>query len=190
MSVRPVLILRLLGLALALLTTGCLLLGSSVSGDTKTDTAQTPLSPSEPVYRHRVKLYVGPKKRSDSVRVYDASLSIELSAIRWKPPTGQGAPVLPWFRVRILDEADGRLVHEQTYVFEDPRGADTLHRGGGTYYMDVTPRDSPPRFEATYLIEFERQGPPSEGPIDVTWRLGASGMAHGGEHLLVSLSYP
>ncbi|WP_342380008.1 hypothetical protein NVS55_10630 [Myxococcus stipitatus] len=190
MNARPSRLPRILGLVLALLSTGCPLLGSSVSGDTKTGPDQTTLSPSDPIHRQRVKLFVGPKKRFDQVSVYHASLSIEMRAIRWKPPTGQGAPVLPWFRVRIIDEADGRLVEERTYVFENPRGADTLQFGGSPFYMDVTPEDEPPRFEATYVVEFERQGPPSEGPIDVTWLLGASGMAYGGEHLLVSLSYP
>ncbi|QSQ17520.1 hypothetical protein [Myxococcus landrumensis] len=188
MSARPSL--QLLGLALALLTTGCPLLGSDVSGDTKTELAKTLLSPSEPIYRHRVQMYVGPKKRFDSVRVYDASLSIRLTGLQWKPPAGQDALVLPWFRVRIFDEADGRLVQELSFVFEHPRGTDTAQLGGATYYMDVSPRNLPSRFETTFLIEFERQGPPSEGPIQLSWELGASGMANGGEHLLVSLSYP
>lgn len=189
MSSRPSFLLQLLGLSFSLLVTGCPY-GSEVEANTKTGAAITLLSPTEPIYRHRVQLHVGPRKRGDSVRVHGVSLSIHVLSLGWKPAEGTTPPVLPWFRLRIFDEVDGRLLYELPVVFDRSHITNPEKHIRASHYLDVSPEKPLKQVDRSFLLEFARQGPPSDGTIDVNWELSSYGFADGDDPLAVTFTFP
>ncbi|MCE9669913.1 hypothetical protein LY474_19120 [Myxococcus stipitatus] len=160
---------RLAALALTLLTTAC------PGDDHGWVEASTPpetmvLSPSEPRVQRRVQVRVAPKP-GEKLEFSLLNLGIEATRLAWSTP-GENIPeVHPWLRVRVFDERDERLVKEHVLVFDRPE----LTLPWPLAFGPDLPK--PLReFEATYRIEFERQGPPSDGTIQVDWRLDGSAL--------------
>ncbi|RKH02543.1 hypothetical protein D7V97_27790 [Corallococcus sp. CA053C] len=92
-------------------------------------------------------------------------LSIHFNAQpNWLQSESGGSEVLPWFRVRLVDERDGQVVQERSTVVEDVASPETLDLGPA-----VNTEDEVALFEGTYRIEFDRQGPPSGGTVHVLW---------------------
>jgi len=155
--------------ALALLVTGC---PSRDNGwvEAATPPEATVLTASEPRVQRRVQVRAAPEP-GEKLEFSMLNLGIETTRLAWSLPDGNIPQVHPWLRVRVFDERDERLVKEHVLVFDRPEP--TL-----PWPLSFGPDLPKPlrEFEATYRIEFERQGPPSEGTIQVDWRLEGSAL--------------
>ncbi|WP_224250153.1 hypothetical protein [Hyalangium gracile] len=121
------------------------------------------------------------------------SLSFEVHH-RWKNLSEKEMAVRPWFRVRVVDERDKRIVAERAVMVGDSRDAvHPLVLGNPPIEVCRFTR----RCEATFRLEFERQElelvsqePPSESTLSSTWSVIANAQASNadGERLDVTLS--
>ncbi|WNG14207.1 hypothetical protein [Cystobacter fuscus] len=115
-------------------------------------------------------------KEGTKVRIGSAWLSLSVSH-GWKQPTDDTAEVIPWFRIRIVNERDGSVHAERSILPNDIYAPNPM-----TFYgLDDhgVCRRAEERCEVPIRIELERQGPPSEGTVDVRWK--ATGYANADE---------
>ncbi|RKH02541.1 hypothetical protein D7V97_27780 [Corallococcus sp. CA053C] len=82
---------------------------------------------------------------------------------RWEEPASGGSEVHPWYRVRFVDEGDGQVRDEGVIIFGEGHTPDSLN-----VWLKKNEEEFS-RFEATYRLELDRQGPPSAGILHVTW---------------------
>lgn len=151
--------LLLLG-SLLLLTPGCGVDDASVTQRTPSESFL--LTPEAPHSERRVRIVARAKPDTE------AKLSLLLIDFKTKPqwerPASGGSEVHPWFRVRLVDERDGRVVEEHTTVVDAWDTSDQV-----SMRPAVNVEEEVSRFEATYRLEFDRQGPPSDGNLHVLW---------------------
>ncbi|WP_164010641.1 hypothetical protein [Pyxidicoccus trucidator] len=173
----------LLGLAFALLTTACRPGYDQVEAPASAETT-TVLSPSEPLLERRLHVRVAPKP-GEKLEFLQLNFFIELTRLSWDVPEGAIPEVHPWFRVRVFDERDGLMVDEHVLIVAGPETPPGWPLSFGPE-LDEKARV----FENTYRIEFERQGPPSEGTLQVDWKPGATALTSipDMEHLQFSLT--
>lgn len=112
----------------------------------------------------------------------------------WRNLSGKETAVRPWFRVRLVDERDDRIVAERTVLAGDDR-SDVHPIVLGAPPLEVCRFTK--RCEATFRLEFERQElklgsqePPSESTLNSTWSATANAQASNadGDRLAVTLS--
>ncbi|WP_147451027.1 hypothetical protein [Corallococcus llansteffanensis] len=151
--------LLLLG-SLLLLTPACDTGSDWVTQSTEVESLA--LTPTEPHLERR--LHVVARARPDTgAKISVLHITFETEP-RWERPEAGGSDVHPWYRVRLVDERDGQVVDERVTVFGEGSTPDSLSVG-----PDVDIEDEISRFEATYRLELDRQGPPSAGTLHVNW---------------------
>ncbi|CAM3207093.1 hypothetical protein G4177_34330 [Corallococcus sp. ZKHCc1 1396] len=176
-----------------LLLLGGLVLMTSACGGLDTLVEMQPpdesleLSASEPVAVRRVRM-VAAGKPGTGTKVASRELTFVFSRYWVRPPADGSEVVYPWYRLRIVDERDGHVEDEDVIAFGP---------GSSESKVYLTPRlgpeDPADRFDVTYRLEFERQGPPSVGTIRVSWETFGSVMSDGDEddvELTVTQSAP
>ncbi|OJH37388.1 hypothetical protein [Cystobacter ferrugineus] len=165
----PVPHLRLLGLSLMV---------AACAPPTPSDISATPaeieseevsLTPSAPRVEQRF-ILVASVKEGKKVRIGNASLALAVSYL-WKAPQGGNSEIIPWFRVRIVDERDGSVHEERTTLANQASS-------GWTFYglNHLLCQMAEERCEVPFRIEIDWQGPPAEGTMNVHWK--ATGYAN------------
>ncbi|RKG72804.1 hypothetical protein [Corallococcus terminator] len=158
-----------------LLLTGLVLMTPACGGDFDTflerqrpPTELIELSASEPVVTRRLRV-VAAVKPGTRTKVSWPYLSVKVSRT-WANSEASGAEdIYPWLRVRLVNESEGDLRAEDVVAFGEQgwvRDAGLANSPGR--------EDKADQFDVTYRVEFERQGPPSNGLIKLTWESYAS----------------
>ncbi|RKH46742.1 hypothetical protein [Corallococcus sicarius] len=120
------------------------------------------LTPENPHSERRVQIVARAKPDTEAKL---SLLSIDFKTQpHWERPASGGSEVHPWFRVRLVDEQDGQVVEEHTTVVDDWDTSEEV-----TLKPKVNVEEEVSRFERTYRLEFDRQGPPSDGTLYVQW---------------------
>ncbi|WP_223637917.1 hypothetical protein [Corallococcus sp. EGB] len=156
----PVLARRLLLGGLLLLPSACLIAPASMS---RTGPAGAfSLTPANTRTRLRMHMVVAARKGTGAKI---SGLNVGFSAEpRWQLSGTDSGEVHPWYRARLVDERDEQVLDESSVIFDVPRPV-----GMVPLSPHINLDDDTERFEATYRLEFERQGTPSEGTIEVNW---------------------
>ncbi|RYZ38578.1 MAG: hypothetical protein EOO71_23405 [Myxococcaceae bacterium] len=126
------------------------------------------LGANEPVVIRRLRL-VAAGKPGTHAKVSWPYLSATVSRFWTRSDEGGAEAVHPWMRVRLVDEADGNILGEDVVAFDAHGSVRDAHLANSTGRDDEAER-----FDVTYRLEFERQGPPSDGVIRLTWEAHAS----------------
>jgi hypothetical protein len=86
------------------------------------------------------------------------------SSVRWDSRQAERSDVVPWYRVRLVDPRDGRVYDERVLVLAPLSSYGYIGLGASL------PLEGPTRdMDVSVRLEFDRQGPPSEGTLSVEW---------------------
>ena len=154
----------LLPLGFALLACAC-----DTSGFVEASTEEHPLTldAAQPHVVKRLRLRGGTR---DKARAKFTGVSLVVStSVRWWPGEETRTDVLPWYRLRVVSDPDGEVQDELTLVMKPFSHFDSLYLGASTEL--AAPTDS---VDTTFRLEFDRQGAPSEGALDVKWKAYAT----------------
>ncbi|OJT18747.1 hypothetical protein BO221_39110 [Archangium sp. Cb G35] len=122
------------------------------------------LGASSPTARRQITVDVRPanEERGDI-----QSLSLDFSIKPSLQGVGSEEHGRPWLRARVLQASDGLVVTESLWVLGEPGFEGYLN---GIYIPGCTRKE---HCEAAYVLELERQGPPTAGELHLTWRTQA-----------------
>lgn len=153
-----------------MLTPACLRLEDWAEKDTETESLT--LTPTESHAEAQLRVVAAPRagKRAKLSFIH-LGFDMEQS---WQPQGTDVPAVHPWYRVRLVDERDGHVAAEDIIVFVE---AHAIYPVGLRPEVGLGDKEAE-RFEATYRLEFDRQGPPSEGPIQIGWKAHLSAMTY------------
>ncbi|MCY1043275.1 hypothetical protein OV208_18305 [Corallococcus sp. bb12-1] len=163
-----------------LLLTGLVLMTPACGGDFDTylDRRSPPteiieLNASEPVVTRRLRV-VAAGKPGTQTKVTWPYLSVKVSRLWESSEASVAEDIYPWLRIRLVDESDGDLLGEDVVAF----GEEGRVREAGLANSPGR-EDTAEQFDVTYRVEFERQGPPSNGIIKLTWEANAAVSSNG-----------
>ncbi|PTL76988.1 hypothetical protein DAT35_45905 [Vitiosangium sp. GDMCC 1.1324] len=118
------------------------------------------LSVSASTARRQIALHVQPVSDKHGV-VHYADLHFRLMpSVQGSGPEAHGRP---WLKARLFQASDGKLVSEGLWVLGDP-GVEGYLNG-----VSLSGCSEQARCDAAYVLEFERQGPPTDGEVLVKW---------------------
>lgn len=166
-------------LARHLLLGGLLLLTSACPGSNDWVERNGPngsltLTPTEPQARVRMHVMIAARKGTGAKL---SRLYLGFSAEpRWQLSETDSMEVHPWYRLRLVDERDEQVQDQSSFIIDVPRPVGDVTLSPNTDLVDDIER-----FEATYRLELERQGAPSEGTIEVDWKSELSALTDSGD---------
>ncbi|MFE8604589.1 hypothetical protein [Archangium violaceum] len=137
---------------------------NSVLTEKGLDGSPVVLGVSSPTARRQIAVDVRPanEERGDIQSLYlDVSIKPSLQGV------GSEEHGRPWLRARVLQASDGRLVTESLWVLGEPGFEGYLNN------IHISGCIRQERCEAAYVLELERQGPPTAGELHLTWRTQA-----------------
>ncbi|MFY0523683.1 hypothetical protein ACN28I_11020 [Archangium gephyra] len=118
------------------------------------------LGVSSPTARRQIALDVRPANEEGG-DIHSVSLDFNIEpSLRGVDSEEHGRP---WLRARVLQASDGLLVTESLWVLGEP---------GVEGHLSTIPLPGctgKERCEAAYVLELERQGPPTAGELHLTW---------------------
>ncbi|MBN8465312.1 hypothetical protein JYJ95_02235 [Corallococcus exiguus] len=121
------------------------------------------LTASAPSARPRLRVQAASRKGSGvEMSLVDVSFLVEP---RWELPGEASTGPQPWHRVRIVDERDDKVLGEHVFVLTQPNVPGVMKLG-----FPVSEEDAISQLDATYRLEFDWQGAPAEGAIQVGWK--------------------
>lgn len=161
---------QLLPAALLLLTPACLSMNSWAEKDSETESLT--LTPAESHAEARLHVVAAPRA-GKRAKLSSINLNVDMEQ-SWQPQETDVPAVQPWYRVRLVDERDGHVAAEDILALTEPN---KMYLVGLRPEVGLGDKEIE-RFEATYRLEFDRQGPPSEGPIQIGWKAHLSALTH------------
>ncbi|RKH07218.1 hypothetical protein [Corallococcus carmarthensis] len=150
----------LLSVGLALLACAC-----DTSGFVEDSTEETSLrlDAAQPHVVKRLRLRA--KTRADADAKF-SHLSVNVSSsVRWSPEEGTRTDVLPWYRIRMVNDPGGEVQSERVFVMKP-----FDHHEYVSVSADADVKAPLDTADASFRLEFDRQGAPSEGAFTVTWK--------------------
>lgn len=154
----------LLPISLALLMCACDTPGFV---EDSTEEASLTLDTAQPHAVRRLRLR-GETRKGARAKFSRVELNV-YSTVDWVPDEGARTDVLPWYRIRLVDDRDGR-VHSEDVVRVQPN----IHYGSLNVSADEALEASATTVDTSFRLELDRQGAPSEGTFDVTWKANAT----------------
>ncbi|MBN8466708.1 hypothetical protein JYJ95_09290 [Corallococcus exiguus] len=155
---------RLLPVGLTLLTCAC---DTSGFVEDSTEEASLTLDATQPHVVKRLRLQ-GKTRKDARAKFTEVVLNVN-SSVKWYPKEGTRTDVLPWYRIRMVTEQDGLVHDEKAFVMEPSSHHDYLYTSAGLKLEAL-----PDSLDTVFQLEFDRQGAPSEGTFDVTWKAYAT----------------